>query len=40
MAAFTTAIDIRCCAKTLKMGAEGTWANFFAIDSWKEELTA
>ena len=40
MAAFAAANDMRCCAKALKMGAEGTRANFFAVDSWEKELTA
>jgi hypothetical protein len=31
---------MRCCAKALKMGAEGTRANSLAVDSWEKELTA
>ena len=40
MAAFAAAIDMRCSAKAFKMGAEGTRANFLAVDSWEKELTA
>jgi hypothetical protein len=40
MAAFAAADDVRCCAEALKMVAEDTRANFFAIDSWEKELTA
>jgi hypothetical protein len=40
MAAFFASNDMRCRVKALKMGAEGTWANLFAIDSWEKELTA
>jgi hypothetical protein len=40
MAAFAATNDIRRCAKALKMGAEATRADFFAVDSWEKELTA
>ena len=38
MATFAAVNDNRCCAEALKIGAESTRANFFAVYSWEKEL--